>query len=352
MPGRLQEIGWPRATLRARRFTRRELMAAAVTSAAFAAGIQGARAQSGTPVAGGAWSFTDDHGTTITLPRRPERIVAYVGSAATLWDYGIRPVGAFGPLRREDGGANPLAGNVDPEAVTSLGEGWNEIDLEELVALQPDLIVSTTYSPGIPGDLWGLEPDLAAQVGEIAPVVTISAFETSVTESLARFEDLAVALGADLDAPRVKASREQFEQASEAVRQAASERPGLRVLVMSAWPEAIYVANPAAASDLTYFQELGVELVAPDNPDSYWEELSWEQALKYPADLLLLDARDGGYTVANLADAPSTLAAHPAVKAGQVGNWYTEFVLSYDAFATILEELAVAISESRVIGDG
>lgn len=197
---------------------------------------------------------------------------------------------------------------------------------------------------------WWLEPDLAEQATRIAPAVAISVFETPVTNSLTRFEDLAVALGADLETPEVIAAHERFAEASDAVRQAAAEKPDLRVLVMSAWPEAIYVATPAAASDLLYFQELGVNLVAPENPDAYWEELSWEQALKYPADLILLDEREGGYTAENIGDAPSTFAAHPAVKAGQLGNWYTEFVLSYDAFAAILKELATAIRNSRVIG--
>ena len=308
-----------------------------------------ARPQSeSTPGAGsaGGWTFTDDHGATVSLPERPERIVAYVGSAATLWDYGIHPVGVFGPLRREDGSPNPLAGTIDPDAVISLGEGWNEVDLEALVALRPDLIVSTTYSPDIAGDLWGLEPDVAAQAAQIAPVVAISTFETAVDASLSRFEDLAQALGADLQAPAVVAARERFARASDEVRTAAAAKPDLSVVVMSAWPEAIYVANPPAASDLAYFQQLGVNLVAPDNPDSYWEELSWEQALKYPADLLLLDERDGGYTAANLDELPATLAAHPAVQTGQVANWYTEFVLSYGAFAAVLEELAAALRDA------
>lgn len=299
----------------------------------------------GTPEAG--WTFTDDHGTTVTLPQRPERIVAYVGSAATLWDYGIEAVGVFGPLRKEDGSPNVLAGNIDVEAVTSLGEGWDEVDLEELVALKPDLIVGTTYSPGVEGDLWGLDPDVAAQVAKIAPSVAISTFETPVDASLTRFEELALALGADIDAPALVAARERFNEASASVAAAAAEQPDLSVLVASAWPEALYVANPPAASDLLYFQNLGVNFVMPAEPDSYWEELSWEQALKYPADLILLDERDGGFTTATVADAPQTFTAHPAVRAGQVANWYTEFVLSYDAFAAILEELAGVLREAR-----
>lgn len=304
-------------------------------------------AAQGTPVASGEWSFTDDHGATITLPKRPERIVAHLNSAATLWDYGIQPIGIFGELVREDGNVSPLLGNVDLEGMTILGDTYGPIDLEALAALKPDLIVSTTYSPGVTNDVWGLDPDVAAQAALIAPIAAISVFETPVTDSLRRFEDLAGALGADLEAPEMVTARQRFEEASDAVREAAAAKPELSVLVMSAWPESIYVANPSAASDLMYFQELGVNLISPENPDSYWEELSWEQALKYPADLILLDERDGGFTVDNVADAPITFASHPAVKAGQLGNWYTEFVLSYNAMASVLEELAADLASSR-----
>lgn len=307
-------------------------------------------AAQGTPAAAGAWSFTDDHGTDIALPARPERIVAHLNSAATLWDYGIHPVGIFGELVREDGAASPLLGNIDLDGMTILGDTYGPIDLEALAVLKPDLIVSTTYSPGVTNDVWGLDPEVAEKAALIAPIAAISTFETPVTASLQRFEDLASALGADLEAPEVIAARQRFARASEAVRAAAAGNPELTVLVMSAWPESIYVANPSAASDLMYFQELGVNLVSPEHPDSYWEELSWEQALKYPADLILLDERDGGFTRENVADAPVTFAAHPAVKAGQIGDWYTEFVLSYDAMATILEQLAATLAAARPLG--
>ena len=102
----------------------------------------------------------------------------------------------------------------------------------------------------------------------------------------------------------------------------------------------------------TVFGAKFVNLVVPEQADGYWEELSWEEARKYPADLILLDERDGDYTVETLDEAPGTLAAHPAVQAEQVRNWYTEFVLSYDAFAPILKELASVIRASRVTGDG
>ncbi len=51
----------------------------------------------------GEWNFTDDSGKTITLPQRPERVVSYVPIAASLWDFGVHPVGVFGTTVRPDG---------------------------------------------------------------------------------------------------------------------------------------------------------------------------------------------------------------------------------------------------------
>lgn len=49
--------------------------------------------------ASGLWEFTDDRGVTVSLPKRPVRVVAQTTSAAALWDYGVRPIAIFGPGR-------------------------------------------------------------------------------------------------------------------------------------------------------------------------------------------------------------------------------------------------------------
>src|SRR5690349_6270376 len=67
----------------------------------------------------GAWEFTDDRDTVVKRDRRPERVVAYVSSAAALWDFGVRPVGVFGPQRTVDGEKEIQAGNIDLSKVTS-----------------------------------------------------------------------------------------------------------------------------------------------------------------------------------------------------------------------------------------
>ncbi|MGH2616788.1 MAG: hypothetical protein ACRDJC_16255, partial [Thermomicrobiales bacterium] len=144
--------------------SRRRFLAVASVLAVAPASRAAAWHDPGTPVAGvgdGEWTFTDDAGVTITRPQRPERIVAYLPLAASLWELGIRPVAVYGTTRRQDGSPEVYAGEVDLDAAESLGETYGELDLEKLVALQPDLIVNDMWND--PPDVWGLEPETVQQ---------------------------------------------------------------------------------------------------------------------------------------------------------------------------------------------
>jgi iron complex transport system substrate-binding protein len=294
--------------------------------------------------AAGGFSFTDDRRKDVTLPEVPERIVAQVGAAASLWDFGVRPIGVFGPLLKADGSLEPNAGSIDPDAVESVGDSFDNFDVEKLLSLDADLLVSTMYAPD---DLWNIQEEAEPQVNEITPTIGISLAGLPVTTVIGRFEELATALGADVSAPEVAEGRARFDAASEAVKAAVAANPGLSVLFLSGSQDFLYIANPPDYGDLLYFQELGVEIVEPGmEAGAYWEELSWEQATKHPADLVLSDARGYSFTIEQLKGVP-TMAEHPAFKADQVGLWRTEYVNSYASFAVVLEELAESIANAR-----
>lgn len=293
----------------------------------------------------GEWTFTDDRGETITLPKRPERVVAYISVAAALWDFGIRPVGVYGTLRKEDGTPEAYAGEVDLDAVVSLGEVYGELDMEALVELQPDLIIYDIYWPDI--DIWGIPPDAIEQVRSIAPIAGISYVSKPITDTISRLEELAGLLGADLQAPNVVEHRERFSKLSTDLETAITDKPGLKTMFASGWTDNLYIANPTFWSDLIYFKELGLDIVEPPVPaDELWETLSWEQASKYQVDLILHDARSSALPPEKLAEIPSW-TSQPAVQASQVGKWYTEFVVSYRGFSIVLEDLAKTLSESK-----
>ena len=84
-------------------FSRRGVLAGTLFAAISLVAPARAR-QSTTPEsAGGGWTYADDAGTTISLPQRPERVVAYLPLAAALWDFGLQPVGYYGVALRPDG---------------------------------------------------------------------------------------------------------------------------------------------------------------------------------------------------------------------------------------------------------
>jgi len=289
---------------------------------------------------GGEWSFTDDRGITVTLPSRPERIVAQTAAAAALWDYGIRAVGIFGPYRAEDGSPDFQAGNIDLDAVEYLGD-YGEMDLEKLIALQADVYVDFALYDK---QLWYLG-DTESRVKEIVPTIGISMQGVSILTSIERFEELAGLLGADLSAPDVVEAKEEFAAAEADLKAAIAEKPGLRVLVVSNSLDQLYVASPEWMTDLHYFADLGLDIVKHQTND-FFEALSWEQANKYPADLILVDQRPGLLTQEQLNAIP-TWTSLPAVQAGQVGPWYAGAPYSHKRFAPIMRELAEIIRKSR-----
>lgn len=309
-----------------------------VATATSPAGDSASSPASGSPsvdATGDGWSFTDDRGVTIALPKRPERIVAQTTSAAILWDFGIRPVGVFGPSTQADGTNDFQAGEIDFNTVEVVGD-YGALDLEKLVALNADLYVDLTFG----GDtLWYLTADDLAQVEAIMPTLGISMQKQSVLDSIRRFEDLATTLGVDLTAPEVKAAKQEFTVAEADLKAAIAEKPGLTVLVVSPAVDTLYVASPEWMVDLYYFRELGLDIVVPTTgTDGFWELLSWEQANKYPADLILVDARND--QVVQEVEAAGTWKSLPAVQANQIGPWYAGAPYSYARLAPMMRELA------------
>jgi iron complex transport system substrate-binding protein len=90
-----------------------------------------------------------------------------------------------------------------------------------------------------------------------------------------------------------------------------------------------------------------LDIVQPDAGEEWWEELSWEQVAKYPADLILVDARSGSLTGEELAAQVPSFAALSAAKAGQFGAWQTEYVPSYAGVSAVLEDLAETIRGAK-----
>ncbi len=289
-------------------------------------------ATSASTTSSGGWSFTDDRGVTVSLPKPPERIIAQTTSAAVLWDFGLRPVGVYGPTDFQ-------AGDIDFDQVELIGD-YGTLDLEKLIALEPDLYVDLT--PDGAG-LWYLTADELDQVEAIVPTIGLSMEGVSVIQQIRRFEELVASLGVDVASPELAAIKADFTTAEAALKEAIAGNPGLSVVVVSPSPDTLYVASPSFMADLWYLRDLGLDIVDP-NVGDYWDLLSWEQANKYPADLILVDAR----FIDTLDELPTigTWELLPAVRAEQIGPWYAGAPYSYVQLTPILQELAGIVRDA------
>lgn len=294
----------------------------------------------GTPGAG--WTFTDDAGVTISLPEPPTRVVAYVNLAAALDDFGAKPAGYFGQPLRPDGTRETIAGDMDLEDMVSVAPSYGAFDVEALITEGIDLIVTDMWED--PPTFWGIEPDGIEQIEAVAPILNLWFIDQPVTQTIERVGGLAVALGANPDDPQVVADREAFLAAEADLKAAIAEKPGLKVAFASGTLEdGFSIGNPKKNADLIYYASLGLDIVTPEDQSSFFESLSWEEAGRYPVDLLVMDDRQWSTQPEELAAQVPTFAALPAVKAGAYGPWTSEWVPSYPGMTPVLQSLTELI---------
>jgi iron complex transport system substrate-binding protein len=291
----------------------------------------------------GPWSFKDDRGKTIELDKAPERLVMHEYAAIALWDYGFRPVGIYGSIAIAD---QPLFDGLDVKGIEQVGRAWGEINLEAVAALGPDAII-TTWWPG-DGLLGGVkDAKVEAKLQAIAPIVGIHA-QVPATTTIEHFEKLAVSLGADADVPAIAAERKRFETAKAALEEAAASKPDLKTMAVYVDPELLYVAKVPDYADLREYESWGMRFVSGKSKDPYWQQVSWENADSFQADLIMLDARAGAPSIEDLADLP-VWRDMPAVKAGQITPWHMEEDVSYRVFADHIEELTSNLAKAKVV---
>jgi iron complex transport system substrate-binding protein len=289
----------------------------------------------------GAFSYTDDLGTKISLDEAPERLLVQSSMAAALTDLGLgdKIVGVFGPLRA-DGDAAQVAG-LDIESVTDVtGAGeYGDVDVEKAASLKPDLIVTSVY---LEPDLWYLNEAAATDLKKLAPIMVVSFDGKSLPELLDGTERAAEALGADLESEKVTATHDAFTAAGERVKKISAQLGDRTILAGSAAQDYYYVSNPKVSPDLSYWvEELGLPITIPDNPDEggYFESLSWEKADKYPADIFLYDDRIGESGL-KLLDSEKVFATLDAAKNKAYVPWASVAPPSYQAYADLMDRLA------------
>ncbi|MFF6780154.1 ABC transporter substrate-binding protein [Streptomyces sp. NPDC012510] len=298
----------------------------------------------------GPWTFKDDRGTTVKLDKVPTNIVAFVGVAAALHDYGIGVKGVFGPTKTQDGKADVQAGDLDVSKVTILGNVWDEFNVEKYAALAPDVLITTMFDDA--GTLWYVPEASKDKIAKLAPSVGVSVYDRQMTEPLQRVLELAKSLGADVESEKITAAKKRFEDAAARLRAACKAKPDIKVLAGSASQDIFYVSGSNLSIDLEYYKALGVNFVEPSAAalkasGGWFENLSWENVDKYDADVIIMDNRTSAIQPDAIEEA--TWKKLPAVKAGQVIGRNPEPILSYDKCAPLLEELAEAIENAKKV---
>ncbi|WP_458243934.1 ABC transporter substrate-binding protein [Streptomyces sp. MAI_2237] len=299
----------------------------------------------------GPWSFEDDRGQTAKKDEIPSNIVAFVGVAAALYDYGIQVKGVFGPTKTKDGKADVQAGDMDVSKVTVLGNEWGQFNIEKYAVLAPDALISTMFDDA--GTLWYVPEESKKKILAVgAPSVGISVYDRQLTEPLQRMLELAKSLGADTSSSKVTAAKRAFEDAAARLRAATKANPGIKVMAGSASQDLFYVSGSNLSVDLEYFKALGVNLVEPPEKakakgGGWYESLSWENVDKYAADIIMMDNRTSAIQPADITEA--TWKKLPAAKAGQVIARNPEPILSYAKCTPLLTSLAEAIEKAKKV---
>lgn len=298
----------------------------------------------GGPDAAGGWSFTDDRGVVVQLDAAPSTVVAYIGIAAALHDFGYDVAGFFSGESRESVDPATVAPNLPFDTIENLGFG-DAIDVEKLVAMGVDLFAGANYDLAGAQIVWPVPDDIMAQIGAFAGVVAIAyADGTDVDRLIQTNANLAAALGADLTATATQSAKQTYDADLAALGTAIAGKPGLKALFMTGAADGFYVGQGLA--DLNLYARQGLEIVSVDS----WDLQSWESFAKLDADVIFVDDRASGWLQPDqLAEQVSTWPVHPAVAAGQVFPWRVEYVPSYQGFAPILEEVASEIGGASVI---
>ncbi|MFT4040061.1 MAG: ABC transporter substrate-binding protein [Thermomicrobiales bacterium] len=268
-------------------------------------------------------------------------MIAGVFAAAPLWDFGIHVEGIFGWNINADGSLTRAGGRIDPTAVALLNGEPNTLDAEKALALAPDLIITVTFQPDDPSQLWGIDPGAASLVSEIAPVIAISGLQRADI-LVQRFAELAVALGADLATPGLEAQRANYDAANERLRMAVTTTPASALFAFPE-PDQVYLANPNTTADVQLFRDLGLRVLPDTDDDSEsWVGVSYEEIGAYEADLFFYATGDGAMPFDEIVAHP-TLGQMPAVASGHAVPWQQDVVFSFPGVAESLDTVATAV---------
>lgn len=338
--------------------TRRGFVQAGAGAALLTAPGRGTAVAQGTPMASpaaqgvqpdGTWVFTDDRGITITLPQPPTRLISSIEAGSALKDYGIDVLGVVSTIIDGAGNRMPDAGDLDETTLAYLGE-WDTFDIEAALALGSELFVDVTFWPDEPGTLYNVSDELVPVLEQRIPTLAIATGGgVSVEQPLARFRELAAALGADVDAPEVVAHVEAFEAATETARAVFAEKADVVTAFIYASPDEVVFYDPNEFADTIFFQELGLNALQITPTLGYTEAMSPELLQKYDFDAFFQLLADGVGVPGDGLEAIPTAASLPSVANEQVYRWQRNYVSTYKQFVPVFEAFIADMASAEKV---
>ncbi|PYE20163.1 iron complex transport system substrate-binding protein [Williamsia limnetica] len=332
----------PHERVRARRRRPHQIVAAALTALAVVA-VAACGTDANEEAGGSAqFTYTDSRGAVVELDQVPTRIVASEQAAAALIPLGVTPVGVWGGSSFAD--SIPLEG-LDLSGIESVGQAYGEINLEAVAALEPDLIVTGAYAGDALGGIGSSDSDIATRLGEVAPIVTVSAQQPS-SKILDTYQNLARDLGADPNEGAIAQERAAYDAAVENLKAAIAAKPDLTAMAISP-SDQFYIAINEEFPELLDYQEWGLTLISSpvartENSGSF-SPVSWESVGDYQPDLILLDTRSYSTPLATLERERPTWQFLEAARAGHVADWTTDATNNYTSYTAQITALTEAI---------
>ncbi|MFI7337645.1 ABC transporter substrate-binding protein [Streptomyces sp. NPDC050085] len=290
-----------------------------------------------------AWEFTDDRSHLAAAVGTPERVVAYIQTGASLWDLGLRPVGIFGSYHDGESADRAKAGALPVDEIAYLGAGAG-LDLDDVLAVRPDLVVALTYGGG---QVYGIEPDVAKHLEEHVPLVVLDVGQgRGLTAVRERVAELGRSLGI-AEAPSALAELTRAERKLATL----TEGPAgsTRVLALSpGGPDSVHLARPSKWPDLSALTGLGVHTVEPpEGPGANWHTGTWADAAELAPEVILLDTRANAAPRDEYATDPAWAAV---AQRATILPWNPELPSTATAHAGFFEGVAKSIRSSNSSG--
>jgi len=246
---------------------------------------------------------TDDTGTTVQVPLKPKKTAVLLSSLADLW------ITAGGRVDITVG-ESVERGFGDPEAILVDDGAGKSVNLEALIAAQPELVL---YSSDIAGQLEVRDALLAAGIPAIG-------FSVETFDDYLRLLDICTRI---LDTPdRYRLYGEDIREEVDALIAAAGSQPQPKILFVRAGSSARFTKAKNADNHFVcrMLQDLGAENIA-DSAPVLLDGLSTEAVLLADPDFILFttmgeEAAGEAYMESLLAD--PVWQTITAVKTGKV----------------------------------